>query len=85
LPKKKGRGEDTLLEHLSRILDEAREIAQNVDMEVEDIKRFVNEVINMFITDARVIRDQLLLMAYRVAELENMAYEKIEKEKSETK
>ena len=80
-PKKKEKKDDTVLEHLSRILEEARSTAQSVDMEVEDIKRFVSEVINMFVTDARVIRDQLLLMAYRVAELENMAYEKREKQK----
>jgi len=81
LSRKRGRDEEIVLEHISRIINEMKATAQNLDMEIDNIKRFVNEVINIFTTDSRYIKDQLLLFAQRVAELENMAYEFAEKRK----
>jgi len=81
LPKKKKSGDDLVLEHISNVIEEMKSIADNIDMEVDNIKRFANEVVGIFATDSRYIKDQLLLLAQRVAELEKMAYEFSEKRK----
>jgi len=75
LPKKKAKTDEVVLEHIARVIEEMKEIANNIDMEIDNIKRFANEVVSIFATDSRYIKDQLLLMAQRIAELERMAYE----------
>ncbi len=82
MPKKKDRSHDLVLEHIANIVKEMRQTADNIDMEIDNIKRFANEVVGIFATDSRYLKDQLLLMAQRVAELEKMAYEFSEKRRS---
>lgn len=72
---KKDKEPSVVVDHISTVLDNTRKIAENIGMDIDSIKRFVREVISVFVTDTRFIKDQLLILAQRLAELEEMAYE----------
>lgn len=52
-----------------------RKKINNLNFELDDIKKFVTEAISIFITDTRYLRDQIMILAERLAELEEMANE----------
>jgi len=74
---KKKRDSRVALEIVSGILDSARRIPEDLDSEINSITRFVREILGIFIADVRCLKDQLLLFAHRLAELEKMVSEKI--------
>jgi len=84
MPKKESEDSSVVIEHITSVLESTRKTAENIDIDIDSIKRFVKEVVGVFITDTRFIKDQLLILAQRLAELEELAYEFSEKRKKES-
>lgn len=82
---KKDKEPSIVVEHIANVLENTRKIAENISMDIDNIKRFVGEVIGVFVADTRFIKDQLLILAQRLAELEEMAYEFAAKREKEGK
>ena len=70
-------------EKIEKAIKFLRQQIVNLFEEIDNIKRFAQEVISMFIQNVRYMKDELLLLAQRIAELETMAYEWISKRGSE--
>jgi len=77
--KKKKEEKKLTVERVEKAFEKLAQMSEEVSMEIDSVKRFVREVLNIFITDTRFIKDQLLLLAHRLAELEEMAQDFIRK------
>lgn len=75
-PSKKKKKYELTPDKVKAAFDRLNKRATELSLELDDIAKFVREAVSAFVSDVKIMTDELAILVERVGELEKMALER---------